>query len=32
MDEEVYMDSAEEAERLVGWGCQVILMDIQLAG
>ena len=29
MDKEVSLDSAEEAERLVGWGCKVSLMDIQ---
>ena len=27
---EVYMDSTEEAERLVGWGCNVILLDLLL--
>ena len=26
---EVSMESAEEAESLVGWGCKVILMDIK---
>ena len=29
VDEEVSMDSTEEAENLVGWGCKIILMDIQ---
>ena len=29
MDEEVSMDSEEEAERLVGWGFKVIQMDLQ---
>ena len=29
MDEEIYMESSEEAERLVGWGCKVSLMGIQ---
>ena len=28
-DEEVSLDSAEEAERLVGWACKVSLMDLQ---
>ena len=32
MDKEVSMDSAEEAEHLVGWVCKVILTDLQLAG
>ena len=27
--EEVSLDSAEEAERFVGWGCKVSLMDLQ---
>ena len=27
VDEEVSMDSIEEAEGLVGWGCKVILVD-----
>ena len=27
--EEVSLDSTEEAECLVGWGCNIILMDIQ---
>ena len=29
MDEEVSLDSAEEVERLVGWGCKFSLMDLQ---
>ena len=29
MDEEVSLDSSEEAECLVGWGFQVRLMDLQ---
>ena len=29
MDEEVSLDYSEEAERLVGWSCKVILMDLQ---
>ena len=29
VDKEVYMDSRDEAERLVGWGYNVSLMDIQ---
>ena len=29
VEEEVYPDSAEEAERLVGWSCKVSLMDLQ---
>ena len=29
MDEEVSLDSAEEAERLVGWACKISLMDLQ---
>ena len=29
MVEEVSLDSTEEAERLVGWGCKVSLMDLQ---
>ena len=29
MDEEVSLESAEEAECLVGWVCKVVLMDIQ---
>ena len=29
VDEEVSLDSAEEAERLVGRGCKVGLMDFQ---
>ena len=29
VDEEVSMDSTEEVEILVGWGCKVSLMDIQ---
>ena len=31
MDETVSLDSTDEAERLVGWGFKVSLMDIQLA-
>ena len=27
--EEVSLDSADEVEHLVGWGCKVSLMDIQ---
>ena len=30
MEEEVSLDSAEEEERLVVWGCKVSLMDLQL--
>ena len=30
VDKEVSLDSTEEAERLVGWGYTVSLMDIQL--
>ena len=30
VDEEVSLDSADEAEHLVGWGCKVSLMDLQL--
>ena len=29
MDKEVALDSAEEAEHLVGWACKVSLMDLQ---
>ena len=29
MDEEVSMESAEEAERLMGWGCKFIMMDLK---
>ena len=29
MDEDVYLKSAEEAERLIGWACKVILMNLQ---
>ena len=29
MYEDVSMDSIDNAERLVGWGCMVRLMDIQ---
>ena len=29
VDEEVSLDSAEEAERLVGWACKVVLVDLQ---
>ena len=29
MDEEESLDSIEQAERLVGWDCKVILMDPQ---
>ena len=29
VDKGVSLDPPEEAERLVGWGCKVILMDIQ---
>ena len=29
VDEEVSLESAEEAERLVRWGCKVNLMDLQ---
>ena len=29
VDAVVSLDSAEEAERLVAWGCEVILMDLQ---
>ena len=28
MEEEVSLESAEEAERLAGWGCKFSLMDI----
>ena len=31
MDNEVYLDSAEEAEYLVGQGCKVILTELQCA-
>ena len=29
VDEEVSLDSTDKAERLVGWGCKVSLMDLQ---
>ena len=29
MDEEVSLESAEEADCLVGWACKVSLMDLQ---
>ena len=29
VDKVVSLDSAEEAERLVGWGCKVSLTDLQ---
>ena len=29
MDEEVSLYSAEESERLVGWGLKLILIDLQ---
>ena len=29
---EVSMVSVEEAERLVGWGCKIRLIDLQLSG
>ena len=29
VDDEVSLDSAYKAERLVGWGCMVILIDLQ---
>ena len=29
MDEEVSLDSVDDAERLVGWACKVSLMDLQ---
>ena len=29
MDEEISLESSEEVERLVGWGCKVSLMDLQ---
>ena len=29
VDEEVSLDSSEEAECLVGWGCKVVLVDLQ---
>ena len=29
VDKEVSMDSIEEAEHLVDWGCKVSLMDLQ---
>ena len=29
VDEEVSLDSAGEAERLVGWGCKISMMDLQ---
>ena len=32
MDEEVSLDSSEEAERLVGWVYKFILIDIQGSG
>ena len=28
VDKEVYLESADEADRLVGWGFKVILMDL----
>ena len=28
-DDEVSLESSEEAESLVGWGCNISLMDIQ---
>ena len=28
--EEVFLDSAEEAENLLGWACKVSLMDVQI--
>ena len=28
VDREISLDSAEEAERFVGWGCKFILMDL----
>ena len=30
VDKEVSLDSVEQADRLVGWGCKFNLMDIQL--
>ena len=29
VDKEASLDSTHEEERLVGWGCKVILMDLQ---
>ena len=29
MNREVFLDSEEEAECLMGWGCKVSLMDIK---
>ena len=29
VDGEVSLESTEEAERLVGWGCKVSLVDLQ---
>ena len=29
MDEEVSLDSTEEAELLVGWDCKVSMLDLQ---
>ena len=29
VDEGVSLDSSEEAEQLMVWGCKVVLMDIQ---
>ena len=29
MDKEISLDSAEETELLVGWGCNFILLDLQ---
>ena len=29
VDEEVSMNSTEDAEHLVGWGCKVSMMDLQ---
>ena len=30
MEEEISLDSTEEAEHLVGWGCKANLLDIHL--
>ena len=29
VDEEVYLDSSDEADSLVGWGCNISLLDLQ---
>ena len=32
VEDEVSMDSVDEEEHLVGWGCKVSLKDLQRAG